>query len=559
MKKTDKYEKLTKAKRTRTIIRKLFQYNFGEFVSGLQLPGGRFYSLGTRKKKRKTKSIQIANRLRLMFEDLGPTFMKLGQAMSLRPDLFPEDVITELQKLQNSAVPVPYDEIKPLVESELGKPINQMFTSFSQEPIASASIAQVHKATTLFGDTLAVKVQRPRIEKLVQIDLDILIDLAKTAETYINSLKIYKPLEIVEQFRRTMLLELDFNYELRTMAHFKQNYGDNQDIIIPGVYRRLSTKRVLSMEYVHGYILSELFDNDIPGIDKKKIAKLGVDFVLKQIFKYGIFNADPHPGNFIVRENSVLVPLDYGMVGFLEPEMKGFFAHMLSAFVNRDAQRLVRIFMDIGFVDDNVNLRQFKQDINNLVHYYYSIPVSQLNVTQILMDLNYIIRTHHIDLPSDFALMLKVLVTLEAFARRLDPEFDIISVAKPFIDRLLMSQFDPRKHTEDMLDFVRNSGNLALNLPNDLSTIMNNLKSGNMKAKIEPVGMEKFTTELDRSINRLSFSIIIAGILIGSSFMMQMENCPTLFGVPILALGGYLVAGIFGLWLIFGIIRSGRL
>ena len=341
-------QRLRKLKRYRQILSRLVFYGFSELGEAL-LPRRRIGKPTPRRLRR----LGSGARLRLLFEELGPTFIKLGQFLSLRSDLLPDEVTSELQLLQYGAAPLAFDHLEPVLIRELGPDWRGRFASFDPEPIASASIAQVHRAVSRRGEQLALKIQRPGIEELIQADLAILMDLALLLERALPRLRSFRLVPLIDHFARVLALELDFQYEARTMELFRRNFRGDRALAIPAVHAELSTARVLAMEYVEGVRLSDPEGFQEAGVDTRRIAAVGARYVLAQIFQHGVYNADPHPANFIVRPDGVLAALDFGMVGVLAEEHKQALVNLLLAFVNKDPGRLLRVFSELELLGED--------------------------------------------------------------------------------------------------------------------------------------------------------------------------------------------------------------
>jgi ubiquinone biosynthesis protein len=548
-----------KLARTRQILTRLVFYGFSELTEALGFHRRRLLSSRVIEiaKGRRIRRLPFGARLRLLFEELGPTFIKLGQLLSLRSDLLPEEITSELRKLQYGAAPLEFTKLEPLLEEHWGSNWRNTFRSIDPKPLASASIAQVHRAVTLQGQDVALKIQRPGIRELIRSDLALLSDLAALIERYLPRARVYKPSQLVDHFSKVLNLELDFFYEGRTMDLVRENFEDEPGIHIPELLWSLSSDRILVMEYIEGIRLSD--DAGLSAIDTKKIADVGARYVLRQVFEHGVYNADPHPANFIVRQDGVLVPLDFGMVGTLDGEMKQALVTMLMAFVRREPDKLMRVFFSLELLDETARRSELSYELSRLINYYYHIPVAQLSVSRMLQDLNAIIRRYQIAMPVDLALTLKVVVTVESLGRRLDPEFDVIEVAKPFIERVRISSAEDWVNPEKIYDLLEDAAKLLRSLPYDTYELMKKARSGRLKLSLDLEDLDPRVREVDRSVNRLSFSVVIAGLLVASSFFMRLPSGPTLLGLPILGLVGFMAAGVLGIWFLIGILRSGRL
>lgn len=551
--------RIHKITRSSQILTRLVFYGFTELTEALGFRRRRW--LGSRvteiAKGRRIRRLPFGARLRLLFEELGPTFIKLGQLLSLRPDLLPEEITMELRKLQYAAAPLAFTKLEPILREEWGGQWRKKFRRIETKPLASASIAQVHRAVTLEGEEIVLKIQRPGIRDLIRSDLAILTDLAGLIERYLPRARIYRPAQLVDHFSKVLTLELDFCYEGRTMDLVRENFLHDTGIHIPKVHWGLSSERVLVMEYIEGIRLSD--ETELAGLDTKKIADTGAKYVLAQVFEHGVYNADPHPANFIVRHDGVLVPLDFGMVGTLDEEMKQALVNMLLAFVNKDPNKLMRLFFTLELLDETARRSELSYDLSRLINYYHHIPVAHLSIARILQDLNAVIRRYRIALPVDLALTLKVVVTVESLGQRLDPEFDIIGVARPFVERVRVNRVKEWVDPEKIFDLLEDTAKLLRSLPYDIHELLKKARTGKLKLSLDLEDLDPRVREIDRSVNRLSFAVVISGLLVGSSFSMRQAIGPSLFGLPILGLAGFATAGILGIWFLIGILRSGRL
>jgi ubiquinone biosynthesis protein len=554
-------QRLRKLGRYRQIISKLVFYGFSEIIDAFG-PRRRGWEAGTvpaGRAARRLRHLPFGARLRMLFEELGPTFIKLGQFLSLRSDIIPEDITAELEKLQYGAAPLPFSELEPVLASELGASWRERFRSIDTEPLASASIAQVHRAVAADGRPLALKIQRPGIGALIQADLAILLDMASLLERYLPKLRIYHPVRLIGHFTKVLSLELDFQYEGRTMDLFRRSYRSNRAIHIPEVHWELTTERLLTMELIDGVRLSDPERFAAAGVDTRRIASVGARYVLAQVFQHGVYNADPHPANFLVRADMVLVPIDFGMVGVLTEDLKQALVGVLMAFASRDPGRLMRVFSNLDLLEEDASRAELADDLGRLVNYYSNMPVAQLSVSRIFQDLISIIRRYRISLPVDLALTLKVLVTLESLGKRLDPEFDFLGAARPFVERARVRRLREWLDRERLVDLLEDSGRLARSLPYETSELLKRARTGRLKFRLDFEDLGDVMREIDRSVNRLAFAVVIAGILVGASFVIRSGIGPTLMGLPILGLAGFLVAGVLGVWFLIGTLRSGRL
>ncbi len=548
-------------KRYRQIIEVMIKYGFGDILERLRIEAylrirPRVFS---KSKGKELIRAREAERVRMALEELGPTFVKLGQVLSLRPDLIPWNFVREFRKLQDEVSPFGYEEVDRLIEEQLGGRPKNLFKRFDPLPLAAASLSQVHPGITLKGEEVVIKVQRPQIKETVEADVEILYDLAKLAERQIAEFRPYDPVGIVEEFSASIRRELDFIREGRSIERFAYNFQDDPTVYVPRVFWGLTTSKVLTMERIRGIKVSQMKELREAGLDPQQIAINGAQAILKQIFEYGFFHADPHPGNIFVLKGNVIAPLDYGMMGRLDDEMKEALGALLAALVNKDVKRTTKLLLRMGVAQEEIDRRGFEREVDELLNCYIGIPLSQLDMKNIFNEIFPLLSKYRLRIPSDFALMGRALVTAEGVGRGLDPEFDILPLAKPYVKKLMLKRIGLRRGLRALQDLWEDLSDLFTHLPGDIEQILAKTKRGELVVKFEHQGLEHLILALDKSSNRLSFSLIIAALIIGSSLVMQLNKGPQLFGFPVFGVLGFLIAGLFGLWLVVAILRSGRL
>ena len=546
-----------KRKRLRFILSKLFAYGFEEVAIRLGIPGyGIMHRVLFRRRSAAHSKKPLAVRIRLMLEELGPTFVKLGQLLSLRADLLPDEITNELRKLQTQVEPFDGDDAVAIIEEELGRPIEELFHRFDKTPIASASISQVHTAITKSGRRVAVKIRRPNASEIVGTDVALLHDIARLAVRHVPSSRIYRPVEVIDQFDRTLATELDFYHEGRTMDLFRDLFRRSPGIYVPEVDWQLTTERVLTMEYLEGFGLEKLAETDHLPFDRKRVARRGARYLLDQIFEHGIFNADPHPGNFIVLKDDVLAAVDFGMIGSVDTQMKESLLDAMEAFFRREPEKLVRVFERLNLLADDTDTIALRHELANIVNYYYNIPLAHLRAEQILGDITAIIRRYQITVPVDLNLVFKVIITLEALGKQLDPDFNVIQAFRPLLMRRIAHRIDPRRNARAITTFTEDLLEVARTFPYDIGLVMRKLRSGKLRVQMDHQNLEHVAGLVSTALNRLAFGMIITGILIGSSLLIPLKSIPGWLGIPFPALIGYVVSGVLGLWLVVSIIRS---
>lgn len=492
-----------------------------------------------------------------VLEELGPSFIKLGQIMSTRKDLFPEEYIEQLSKLQDEVPPFPFARVEEIIKEELNKSIDDLFLTFEEQPLASASIGQVHKAVLKNGDEVVVKVQRPHIQETIETDLEILFNIARIAENRTNWGRLYQPVDIVEEFAQAIRNELDYLAEGRNAERFANNFADDATVVTPKVYWEYSSKKVLVLEYIEGIKISHHEALEAAGVDRKRIAKIVVDAMLKQIFEDGFFHGDPHPGNLAVLSPGQVVFMDFGQVGRIDEWLRERFSDLIIALINQNVNAIVRSLLKIGIVSREIDLQALKKDVSRLKGKYYGVPMSQIQVGDALGDLLEISYTYKIRIPPEVILLIKSLITLEALVQELDPELSILDIAEPYGRKLLRQRFSPRKLGQSIGEYVVELGALVTELPSRLENVLSLLEEGRLKVNLEHENVRNLLSLLNLISNRLSLSIIIASLIVGSSLIAQKADSSILWRYPVAEVG-FMIAVLMGLWLIWTIFRSGR-
>ena len=529
-------------RRYRTILGVLIKYGFGHFVEQLNIDY--YLELGKRivtrdKMHRELERLSQPRRLRMAMEELGPTFIKLGQLLSTRPDVLDQEFIREFSKLQDEVPAVPLDQIKTQVQRELGYPVDELFAEFSAEPLAAASIAQVHRGKLRSGEEVVFKVRRPGISRIVETDIDVLMGLAYLIEQHVPAIALYEPVGLVKEFRRSIMREMNFIREGHTVERFAANFADSATVYIPKIFWDCSGEIVLTMEYVPGIKISHMEELKAQGYDLKEIARRGADAFLKQVLDHGLFHADPHPGNIFVLPDQVICMIDFGMVGRLGQDLKEQLLDLLQALLGKDVDRIISQLLYSGELTDTADLKNLKRDLHDFIEDYYDLVLQDIKIGRLFAEFIEILTHHRIHFPPDYMILAKALVVMEGVGRQLDPDFNMISHMRPYVNRLLVERFSPKNITAEAGRIAMAYTSLAKNLPHDIKEFINRLNRNQFKIDLEHRGLEKLVTDLDRSSNRVSFSLVI--------------------GFPLLGLLGYSIAGLLGLWLAVGILRSGRL
>lgn len=538
----------------------LMRHGFGYMVEELGL--NRMLAIPLKLVRRESQGIRtVGERIRLVLEELGPTFIKLGQLASTRSDLLPENIIEELVKLQDQVPPFAGEEARQIIELELGSSLEDMLETFQEQPIAAASIGQVHLGKLHTGEMVAIKVQRPGVARIVNRDLEILQDLIGIARRHMDWVSHYNIDKIIEEFSKSMRAELDYNVEGRNMERLAQNFEGDRNILIPKTFWNYTSARVLTMEFVDGIHMGRPDQIVQQGLQLSNVAQRLVDSMLKQIFIDGFFHADPHPGNLLALRDGRIAYLDFGMMGRLNTDTKNGLASFVIALLRKNTDSMVRAIMRLGFVPDDINISSMRGELERLREQYYDVPFSQIDLGEALNEMFAIIRNYRIDIPSDLALLGKALITLEGVIERLDPSLSILNMAEPFGRRLLGERYSPKKLRERITDGAFQAIEVLTDLPRQASELSRTIRSGKLKVEVNVPELGELLHKMDQIVNRLAFSIVLlafciimVGLIIGSSLR---DQTPILWGLPVVEIG-FIIATLMVIWLLFAIFKSGR-
>ncbi|MDZ7722669.1 MAG: AarF/ABC1/UbiB kinase family protein [candidate division KSB1 bacterium] len=509
-----------------------------------------------RKESKKQMHRSSAQRIRLALQEMGPTFIKFGQMLSTRFDLLPVHVIEELQKLQDEVEPFSGVQCVQIIEKELGLSLNDIFAEFENDPRAAASLAQVHKARTHDGQVVVIKVQRPDIQKQIKQDIEILKDLADWTVKHVPNRMFIHPSELVSEFESWIQDELDFKQEARNMYRFGENFKNDNTLYVPEVFWQYTSGKVITMTFVEGIRIDHVESLKKAGLDPGIIANNGTIAALRQIFEHRFFHGDPHPGNIFVTFDGKIVPIDFGLVGRLDQSMVMLGGELLMGIVNRDSDTVSQVLIRLNRLDTDVNENAMRIDVYNFLDRYYGVPANQLLFEHLFYDLVNLIKTHNIQLPRNLYLVGKALLLMEYLARKLDENFNLFTVAEPYVDSVIRKKMGPSFWAEQTKQSAQDYAGVLLDVPRTLKKIMRKSSSGNISVTLQHQGLTDLMNEIGRSSNRLSFSLIIASLIIGSSLIIRTGMGPVVWGVSIVGLVGYILAGMMGLLLLLRIWRS---
>jgi ubiquinone biosynthesis protein len=549
------------------IIAVASRHGFDHLVEQIGLQ--RFFSLSRRvvtfkKPPSLAHRISAPERLRLMFEELGPTFIKLGQVLACRPDMLPIEYSREFLKLTDAVSPFSSADAKKIIEEDLSAPLSRIFKDFDDEPAAAASIAQVHRATLHDGSTVMVKVQRPHIVRIIERDISIMRWLADLIEARVPEMAPYDVPGIVDEFAHTIKRELDFFIEASNATQLRKNFEQSTDLFIPKVYTDISSKRVLVMETVEGIRIDEYERLDREGYDRKELALKGGAAYFKMVLQDGFFHADPHPGNIFVLPDGRLGLVDFGIMGRVTTQNMETFAAIFIALADHDYDALVQQYVDLGFLsEESVDIEQFqremKEDLVELLEPYYIMQVKQIDFGAYIDGVSHLLVRHRLKLPSNLYLMDKALITLEGILKQLDPEFNYFEAAKPYVAELMQRKRNPLRAVRTLRKNLVEFAEAFSLLPKQMKAVFRKVMHGEVRVSIHHEELQHLIRDIDKASNRLAFSVITAAIIVASSIIIHSGQGPLLFGLPIFGLSGYVIAALLGFWILIGILRSGQM
>jgi len=510
-----------------------------------------------RKRKKGYQQLSNPERLRLAFEELGPTFIKFGQILSTRPDFLPPAYIHELEKLQDKVFPVDTSQIIKLIEKEINRPLNEVFKEFEEQPVASASLSQVHKAVLYNGETIALKIQKPNIQNTIEIDLSILESFAEMLEKRLHDGPFYKPKAIVGEIKKAIRKELDFLNEAHNFDKFRNNFKGVDYIKVPKIYWEFTTEKLLTMEFMEGVKINEITQEKYQSLfDVKKVANQAAEALLKQILLDGFFHADPHPGNLFIQPPSTIVMLDVGMTGYLDEKTIIIIAKILRAANDKNFEKVIKLFRELGIVVKEVDKRLFAEDLNELIENYSDRPFKVISLARMNQDILDIMMKYHMTVPSNLVMMIRAMSIAESIGKQLEPDFDMFELVKPFVRKIYFKIYSPKNWKRRGVDVIEENAEFLEHLPQNLSDLLRKLKEGQLEVKLEHHKLENLTQEIKGSSNRISVSLIIAAIIVGSSLILQQQIGPLVSNISILGIIGYILACIMGFGLIISIFKS---
>ncbi|MBN1785728.1 MAG: AarF/ABC1/UbiB kinase family protein [Candidatus Methanofastidiosa archaeon] len=548
---------VTYLNRYRQIAQIMTKHGMGYFVDqiGLSrfLPKGRISGEEKRMPKR-----SLAVTYRMILEELGPTYIKLGQILSTRPDIVSKEYVEEFSKLQDDVEPVPFGQISVEIEKELNRPLSEVFESIDEKPIASASIGQVHKAILKNGDKVAVKVQKPGIERTIKVDLEIMRSFSGSVGNMMAGRSPYKPEEIVEEFAKAIKRELDYNIEASNAKRFGHDFENIKEVKIPRIYDKYTTKRLLVMEYIDGVKVSNLLKGGYGPEERKRIADIGAKAILKMIYENGFFHADPHPANIFVIDKDTIAFLDFGIVGKISRKNRKVLISLLVSIINHKSAKIADTI--ISMTNSQLKNRdEFVWDIEDLLDIYLGKDLEEIDVGEFIDKLTTVSKQYGIKMPQNLVLLGKAILMIEGIGRQLDPQFNVANLTRPYAQKMVKEELGPTNIIREWFENIADSGEMLIGLPDKIDNIITNLGNGEFKVGLSKNTSDSLSLHFEKSINRLSFSIVAAGMILASSVLFMTNIGPKAYDMPIIGLLGFVISFALGIGLIRGIMQSGKL
>jgi ubiquinone biosynthesis protein len=537
----------------------LIRYGFTDFVQRLGLAGvvekaGKVLRL---KEPTGLTKMDTPQRVARAMEELGPTFIKLGQILATRVDLFPPEWIAEFEKLQDRVPAVPFEELRPQLVEDLGVAPEEIFPYLETEALAAASIAQVHRARLPDGDEVVLKIRRPGIRHVIEADLRLLSRVADLAEREIEELRQFHPKEIVRQFTLSLRRELDLASECRYMERIGAHFKDSPYIVIADVYWQWTCERLNVQTFIEGIPGRDLQAVEAAGLDRKKLAVRGANAVLQMVLENGIYHADPHMGNVLYLPDNRIGFLDFGMIGRLSEMRREQVIKLLHAMVSKDVSGCTEVLLDWAG-DTQVETDTLSIEVDAFLDNYHGVPLKELKLSAMLNDVTVIMRNHRLTFPPDLSLLFKAFITLEGLGRQLDPDFNMVGTAEPFLQRAMLLRFSPQALATKGYRNLASLVDILTGLPSDLRRILRAARRGNLQVNVDMRRLDKFARQLDKAASRITVGLVTSALIVGSSIVMTVSGGPTLMGLPLFGFLGFLAAGIGGVWVLLSIYRGGR-
>ena len=533
------------------LLEVLARYGFADLLQELKLDGliekGR--GIISRRPRANFERLTRAERIRKAMEELGPTYIKMGQVLSTRPDLIPQEWADEFAKLQADVPSVPFDVIRKQLEVEFPAGVDTVFKSIKETPLAAASMAQVHRATLKDGTKVVIKVLRPGIRETTDADMDVLRAVAHFTEAHFSNLG-YSPTEIVEEFAKELVKEMDLTHEGQVTERLRAYFEEDEGVVFPQVYWEATTHSVLAIDEIEGVLISRLKDGDISPEDRRKVVENGARAVLRQCLEIGFFHADPHPGNLFAMSEGRIGFIDCGMTGEIDARTTQQLADLVSGVVTGDLERVIGVVAVLANVEpEKLEERSFRADVQSIVSRFYNLPLDKLNLGGLLQEFFAKLRAHQIRCPADLMFLIKALTTIEAVARQLDPSFELVTFARPYVERLVQRRYSFGAVRTRLRRSLLGYTELLEDLPGEVRPLLSNLRRNKVTFNLEHRGLNRLTHTVEHASRNISFALIIAAMLVGSSILVNASRNPGLNGLTAIGIGGFVAAAVLAVFM----------
>ena len=551
------FDTFRQVERTKDIVAILVKNGFNDIASAMGVE--KYIKFSMPKSSQKEIKLSRSERIRKTVEALGPTFIKMAQILSTRPDLIPLELADEFSKLQDNVEAIPFEQVQPRFVEEFGKDIDEIFDG-KLSLLASASLGQVYKGRLKGGEDVAVKILRPGTQKMIRSDIQIMYHIASLLEDKLHGYGIDSPTKIVQEFEKTIKKELDYNTEALSLKRFAKNFEGNEHILVPKLYEEFSCSTVLTMGLVEGIKVTDTDRLEEIGIDPRWVAKSGFDLLCDQIFKYRFFHADPHPGNIFALPDGRISFVDFGMMGSIAERDRKDFVDMIYYIVKEEEEKAALCILKLAKVEnDNLDTDAFAKDMGDVIRTYFYGSLKDIKIKNLLNDIVALMSRHKVYFRENNYLLTKALITIEGVGEILDPNFNAAEAIKPFIMHFYKENFSLSAFLSSASELPKEVGDFLMQFPQDMKTIVEKMKNGKFKIEFRHTGLEEMEESIEKSANRLSISIIIASILIGSALLLLAKTPPMFFGIPVLGLAGFVTAVGMGIVLIRSIYKKGKL
>lgn len=546
-----------RAKRYRQIVEILARHGLGSIIGSITLDGNRILHLPPSDSTGRKLRLAHQVRLRMAIEELGTTFIKLGQIISTRGDLLPQPYLDELSKLQDSAPPIPSDQVRQLLLQELGRPVEEVFASFDMTPMASASIGQAHTATLFDGTEVVVKLRRPGVAEQVEEDLHILLDLALRASRQWEAARFYDIFAITQEFAQTLRSEMDYLREGHSLETISQNFADEPDIHLPKVYWETTTSRMLTLERIRGFKMSDVVAIEAAGLDRPAVARRAARLLLTMILEHGVFHADPHAGNVFVERDGTIGLIDFGMVGHVDEASRELLVELMISMTRQDASQLADVMLQLGMARAHVDRNALRRDLQRLLARYMGRTLKDVKFSVFLGELLEVIRQHHLRLQPDLALLVKTLGMSEGVAAQLYPAFDLMEVYQPLAEHLMREQFSFNRWSKHLALAGVDALEMSLALPRQVHRILGDIERGGFEINIQPTSFDPYLNRIEQLINRAILALLAATFTISAALLLAAYRPISLdWSVALLFFLVVLASLLFGLYVLVKLLRA---